>query len=110
LASNHGCSVHNHDDRPSGIRVDVDEAVEPDVEARLLARLPNPRDGDFFPTLALPPRKHPKAVAWLDRTTDEDNFFVGCDDHRSHGDLRIEVVNVPPAGADRPDRGAPPQV
>ena len=57
--------------RAAGVGVDVDEAVEPDVEAAFFARFADGRGGQRFAAIDVAARKHPLAVARLDGAPDE---------------------------------------
>ena len=83
-----------------GIRIDVDQTIEPDVEAALLARLAQRRGLDGFTAIDEAAWKHPLAVAGFDRALHQDDapLFVG--DDRADRDLRIDVVDEAAAGAD----------
>src|SRR5687767_15627250 len=61
-SSNHRCGVHHDDGHASRIRVDVDQAIEPHIEAGLLTCFPHRRSLDLFATIHISPGKHPLAV------------------------------------------------
>src|SRR5213592_1116262 len=94
--------VHDDDWRPAGIGVDVDEAVEADVEAALLARLAHRRRRQQLTAIDVASGKHPLAVAWLDRAADEDELAGARVDDRADGDFRIDVEHEAAARAHRP--------
>src|SRR5262245_46419051 len=92
--------VDDDDRRAAKIGVNVDQRVEPDVEAAFLARLADRGIGERLAAIDVAAGKHPLAVPWLDRAADEHDAVIRGFDDRADGDLRIEVDNEPAARAD----------
>ena len=88
--------------RGAGVRVDVDEAVEPDVEPALLARLADGGAEHFLAAIDVAAGEHPLAVARLDRPPHEHDPAVAGPDDRADRDLRVQVQDEAARGADQP--------
>ena len=104
--AHHRRLVDDDDRRRPRIRVDVDEPVEPDVQAGFLARLADRGDGRQFPAVHVAAGKDPLAVARLDRPADQREPAAPVRDHGSRRHLRVQVDDVSATGADRPLRFA----
>src|SRR6478752_189519 len=64
-AAERGRGVDDDDRGAPGVGVDVDERVEPYVEAAFFARLARRRRRQRFAAIDVAAGKHPLAVAWL---------------------------------------------
>src|SRR4029453_10696571 len=104
LSGDDGCFVHDDDDGAAGVRVDVDQSIESNVESRFLSCFPDRSNLDFLAAIDVPAREHPQAITRFDGSTDEDDLVVSGRDNGADGNLRIEVMNVPAAPAHEPRR------
>ena len=83
-----------------GIGVDVDEAVEPHVEAAFFARLADRGGDERLAAIDVAAGKHPLAVAGLDGAPHQHEPAIVALDDRADGDLRIEVEDEAAPRAD----------
>src|SRR5687768_17138840 len=81
------------------IRVDVDEALEFDVQPRFFARLTDSRARDLFAPVHITAGKHPEPVTWFDCPPHQHDPVVLRTNDRPDSDLRVEVqhLSAPPA-------------
>jgi hypothetical protein len=93
--------VDDDDRRATGVRVDVDQAVEPHLEAAFLPRLPHGRNRQRLPAIDVAARKDPSSVARLDRAADQHEPAVALSDDGADGDFGVQVEDEPAPRADR---------
>ena len=105
VAADRGRGVDDDDRRAARIGIDVDEPVEPDVEAALLARLADGGSGRAVRRGRRSRRETPtcRSPGSIARRTSTRRSVGGCDD-RADGDLRIDVEHEAAARADQPLR------
>ena len=104
LSAQHRRHVDDDHRRPAGIRIDVQQMIEADVEARFFARLADGGRRHQFAAIDESARKHPLPIAGLDRPPDEHDLIVAVADDRADGDLRILIEDEPASRADQPVR------
>src|SRR5439155_1992983 len=93
--------VDDDDRRAAGVGINVDEPVEPNREAALLARLANRRDRERLATVDVAAGANPFAVAWIDGSPDEHEAIEVGLDNRADCELRVDVgVEAGPAADD----------
>jgi len=86
-----GCGVYHDHRAPAGVRVDVDEAVEADVQAAFLSGLSHSGDGQPLTKVDEAAGEHPSAIARIDGPTHQDQAPRFGPNNRAHGDLRIQI-------------------
>src|SRR5690606_15149727 len=95
---------------PSGVREHVQQAVDADLEPRLLARLPYGGVGHDLAAIDVAAREHPAAVARFDGPADQDDVPPVVADDRPDRHLRVEIEDEAAGAADeavglaRPER------
>ena len=96
--------VDDDDGRAAGIRVDIDQSVEPDVEAGFFARFADRGGGELLAAVHVAARKHPEPVARLDRPPHQHEARVRRLDDRADRDLGIEIEDETAPRAHQPVR------
>jgi peptide deformylase len=99
--------VDDDDRRATGVRIDVHEAVDADVEPAFLARLAHGRGEQRLTAIDVPAGEDPFPVARFDRAPDEHEAFRrrrGDANDGADGNLRIEVEDEAALRADEPLR------
>src|SRR5258708_5416621 len=96
LATQRRRGVYDDDHRGFGIRVDVHQAVEADLESRFFPRFADGRLRQLFASVDKPSGEHPEPVSRLDRAAHEHEPRIRRGDDRADRDFRIEVEDEPP--------------
>src|SRR6185312_16399110 len=100
-SADRGRGIDDDHRRAAGVRVDVDHAVEPHVEAALFARFANRRGGERLAAVDVAAGKYPLAIARLDRAAHQHEPAAARFDDRADGDFRIDVEDEAAARAHR---------
>ncbi len=91
LAADRGGAVHDNHGRAAGVRVDVDQPIETNVEAAFFTGFTYRRRGERFAAVDVAAGEDPFAVSGLDGAPHEDDLSLMRSDNRTDGDFRIEV-------------------
>src|SRR5678816_1777719 len=84
----------------AGIRIHVDQVIQPDLQTSFFAGLANRSGCDFFAAIDETSRKDPLPVARLDCPTNEHKVVALVADDGSDRDLGIEIKDEAAAHAD----------
>jgi hypothetical protein len=84
--------VYDDHHRIAGIRVDIEELGDLDFEIDFFPRLPDCGIFHTFASIQESAREHPLTIAWLNTTSEQDNFTVN-DGNRTCGHFGIVIEN-----------------
>src|SRR6188472_3566527 len=79
-AADHRRRVHDDDRRAARVGVEIDQSLEPNLEAALLACFPESRLRELLAAIDVAARKYPLAVAGLDGPLHKYDAIVGVRD------------------------------
>src|SRR5262245_46083611 len=96
----HRRDVHDDDGSNAGIRIHVEQAIDPDVDSRLLACLSDRGCKDLFTAIDESARADPLAVSRIDRSSHQDDLVAPVTDDRRDGNLGILVEDESAPDAD----------
>ena len=77
-SSGHGCYINNDHGRDPGIGVDIEQAIDADLDARFFACLSHRCGHDLFTAIDKSAGAHPLPVSRLNRASDEDDVIVAA--------------------------------